>query len=115
MSKSIREQLRAATLGAKVNVKEKTVQWNGFDVVFRTPTLRVRQELLKRSKDENGDVDFVLFLVHSVQMCTFTSDGEQVFEPSDIDVLMEQYAGGFLDEFGAHVAELMNAGDKNPK
>lgn len=107
----IRKALRDATLGKKSVFAEKKVEIEGNTFVIRQPNLKQRQALLKKCKTDDGGIDFVDFLLWSVILCTHTEEGELVFEEQDYDVLINQPAGGFVEQLGNAVAEMTNISD----
>lgn len=110
----IRKVLRDATLGKKSQFKEKVVNLEGETFVIRQPNLRERQTLISKSKDANGELDMINFLVYSVILCTYTPDGsEKVFEDSDVEIMLGLPAGSFVEKLGNEIAELMSVGDEN--
>jgi hypothetical protein len=108
MSQSIRDKIRAATVGKKVNLRTKVFNYEGVDIEFRAPNLKVRRDLLNKSKGDNGELDMIEFIVQSVILCSFVPGTiERVFEESDRDVLLNQSTGSFVDIFGGEIAQLM--------
>lgn len=112
--KSIRDQIRAATIGAKSEFKTELVDWNGVEVEIRQPTHKSRKELFNKCKDKDGNLDATEFLVWSVIRNTYIpKTNETVFEAADYDALVEKPAGGFLDKFGEVAVRLFNPEGKN--
>ena len=115
MGDSIRDQIRAQTLGAKVSFKTTIFNYNGIDVEFRQPSLRDRKVLIEKSKNAAGEFDMIEFLVWAVISNTYVPETkDKVFEPSDYEVMMNQPAGSFVDKFGEQIAELLNV-ETDPK
>lgn len=109
MAQTIRDKIRAATLGKPTQFKSKTFTYEGVDVEFRQPNLRDRQLLITKSRNKAGDFDFVEFLVWSVISNTYVpGTTEKVFEESDYDAMIAKNSGSFVDKFGAEIAELLN-------
>ena len=116
MAQSIRDQIRAATLGAKPQFKSKEVEYNGISVELRQPNLRDRKKLLEASRNSKGDFDVILFTVNSVILCTYIpGTSEKVFSPEDVEAFMELNTGSFVETFSAAVSELMNTEETNVK
>jgi len=108
---SLRDRLRAKTLGAGGKRKEEIVEIDGETFIVRQPTVAQRSDILKRSKANTGDterVDIGEMQVWAVIHCTYTPEGEQVFEEADYDALKNQPTGGFVDQLGAAALRLMN-------
>lgn len=112
MAQSIRDQIRAATLGKKTQFKTKEFVYEGITVEFRQPNLKDRQLLINKSKTKDGEFDFVEFLVWSVISNTYVpGTDERVFENSDYESMISKPSGSFVDKFGAEIAEIMNVED----
>lgn len=110
--KSLRDRLRAKTLGAPKKRDEKIVEIDGEEFLVRQPTVAQRSEILRRSKATTGDVERIdvgEMQVWSVIFCTYTPEGEQVFEEADYSALKNMPTGGFLDRLAAVAMRLMNA------
>ena len=110
-----RDEIRSATVGSPKIFRKEILEHNGTKIEFRQPTVRTRKEINDRSqKDAEGDnvigkIDLWSFMVWSVIYCSFVpGTNEKVFEDGDFENLMEQPAGGFVDEFSTKVGELMN-------
>lgn len=109
---SIRDDLRAATLGAKAEFKKEIVSFGGVELELRQPSVKQRKDLFKRCMDENGRVEAMEYLTWGVLYCTFVpGTNERVYDDTDYDALMEKPSGGFLDKFGAIIGALMNVDD----
>lgn len=107
--KSLRDQIRAATVGSKTHFASKNVTWEGFEVEIRQPSYKSRKDLYKKCRDGEGNVDPTEFLVWSVIENTFVpGTDEKVFEKADYEGLISKPAGGFIDEFGAVAIEMFN-------
>ena len=121
---SVRDELRKATLGTKVEFRKKVVNYNGMDFEIRQPSVKARSELFKRCTDDKGKVDLMNFLTWSVIFNTYVPDdakdadgnpspdaGKLVYEEGDYATLVEKPAGGFMDQFGEIASELMNVNE----
>ena len=109
MSQSLRDQIRGVTVGAAVKFKSKTLNYKGFDVEFRQPTVKARRDLFDKSANDKGGVDILDFLVWGVIFNTYVPDTDElVFEDSDYASLVSKPTGGFMDLFGAEVSALLN-------
>jgi len=104
---NLRKLLRDATLGKKAQFKEKTINLEDQDFVIRQPNLRDRQALIEKSRNKQGEMDMVSFLIQSVILCTYTPEGERVFEQEDVDAMLNLPAGSFVEKLGNEIAELM--------
>lgn len=110
MSQSIRDKIRAATIGKKSQFRTKIFNYEGIEVEFKAPNLKDRKTLLNRAKGDNGDLDMINFIVWSVILNTYIpGTNERVFDESDYDAMMNQGTGSFVDQFGQEVAEIMTA------
>lgn len=111
---STRDEIRSATVGSKKNFRKETLLYNGMEIEFRQPTVRLRKEIHDKSQVEGKEndvskVDIWAYMVWSVIFCSFVpKTNEKVFEEGDFENLMEQPAGGFVDEFSTKISELLN-------
>lgn len=106
---SIRNSIRAATLGFTVPFKSEIINFNGVDVEIRQPSHKSRTELYKKATDESGKVDMLSFLTYAVILNTYVpGTQETVFEESDFEVMVAKPVGGFLDKFGETASKLLN-------
>jgi hypothetical protein len=106
---SLRDELRAATVGAKKVFRTKSVEWNGLKFEFRQPSLAGRRKLRDKALDDGGMIDIFEALVWGVIWNTYVpGTDELVFEETDYDSLVSTPPGGFMDEFAVEIAELYN-------
>ena len=108
---SARDRLRAKTLGAGGRRQEEIVEIDGEKFVVRQPTVAQRSDIFKKCKANTGEteqVDIGEMQVWAVIHCTYTPEGEQVFEEADYEALCNQPTGGFVDALGAAALRLMN-------
>lgn len=116
MAQSVRDKIRAATLGKPVQFKSKVFDYEGIDVEFRQPNLKDRQLLINKARKADGELDFVEFLVWSVIANTYVPEtSEKVFDDADYDVMIKQNSGSFVDQFGTEIASLMNVEEGSAK
>lgn len=109
---SLRDRLRSKTLGAGGKRKEEIVEIDGEKFVVRQPTVAQRSDILRRSKANTGDaerIDLGEIQIWATIHCTYTEEGEKVYETEDYEGLSEQPSGGFVDTLGAVGLRLMNA------
>ena len=105
---SVRDNIRKATVGKATNFRKEVVEYNGEKVELRQPSIKVRNELFKRSS-KNDTFDMSDFLVWSTIYSAYVPNtNERVFEETDYDTLIEMPTGSFVDEFADKIAELMN-------
>lgn len=119
--KNSRDALRAATIGAAHEFRQKVVDLgDGIQVLVRQPSVGARSDVRKRCTtiSANGTADFDIFdfLIWSVITCTYTVDTkERVYSDEDYAALRECPTGGFLDDLGAVASEMMNVDAKATK
>lgn len=112
---SIRDSIRSKTVGSKSEYRTIEMQYEGETIVFKQPSLRQRKQLVDRSI-VNKEVDGVLMQVWAVIMLTYDAEGNQVFDESDFDSLMNKPAGSFVDEFSDKALSLLgNAEEEEPE
>jgi hypothetical protein len=104
-----RDDLRAATVGAKVVLKKETVEWNGLKYEIRQASLAERKLLRQKVFSEDGSIDIFETLVWLVIRQTYVpGTDDRVFEETDYDIFMNNPAGTFVDEFGEIAAKINN-------
>jgi hypothetical protein len=116
---SLRDKLRAKTVGAKKEFRQTEVTWDGETFIVKQPTVAQRAYIMSKAKaqsafgkDDPDRMDLGELMVWAAIHCTYTPDGEKVFEESDHDSLIEQPSGSFVDEFGSAALGLMNVDSK---
>ncbi|HHW13401.1 MAG TPA: hypothetical protein GXX28_00525 [Firmicutes bacterium] len=115
---SMRDKLRAATVGAAKNFKSEVVEYAGHKFIVRQPSVAQRGEILKRSKISTGDVEKMdpgELQVWATVHCVYTEEGERVFEEADAESLRNEPSGGFVDAFSEVAIRLMNMGEQTAK
>lgn len=122
----LRDKIRSKTVGAKTKFANETLEIDGVEVEVRQPSVKTRSVLMKMSRDpkkakgmdtDNISADDVLsslnygkMQVLSVIYCTYVpGTDELVFDESDYDALINQPAGGFVDDISTVAMNLMNA------
>ncbi len=104
-----RDEIRAATIGAKKHFRTKIIQFNGVDVEIRQPTLRERRTLQEKCLDDKGNVDLFEFLLWAVIVNTYVpGTKEKVFDDADYEALLSEPIGGFVDRYSDSISDLMN-------
>jgi hypothetical protein len=112
---SVRDNIRAKTVGANSEFRKKTIKYEGIEVELRQPSVGSRKALMHKASIE-GKLDTAEFLVWGVIYNTYVPEtNELVFEESDYDVLIEKPTGGFMDQFAEVIAELMNVNSEVEK
>ena len=116
-----RKELRDKTVGAKKDLKNRIVEWDGDKFEIRQPTVSLRAKIMQKSRIPTGgdaediiaQVDYSVMQVWSVIYCTYVPDtDERVFEDQDAKSLREQPTGGFVDQFAEAATDLMNVSPK---
>lgn len=109
---TLREKLRAKTLGAKKTFKTETVEFDGEQFEIRQPSVAQRAAILQAAKAQLGDaekVDVAKLQVWATICCTYVPGEEApVFTEKDVDDLMKLPSGSFVDEFSSVALKLMN-------
>ncbi len=108
MSETARDILRSATVGASVVKNHKIVEWNGHNFEVRSPTLKQQKHLKKVSTDpKTKDQDAMKALCHGIIECVYIpGTDEKVFEPSDVDNMMDRGISDFIGVFMKTLADL---------
>ncbi len=112
---SARDRLRAKTVGAAKRFKEEIVEWEGEKFLIRQPSVAQRSAILQKARvktDEQGkvaDMDMAVLQVWAAICCTYVpGEDKPLFEEADVENLMGQPSGGFVDLFGNTALKLMN-------
>jgi|SRR6056297_941726 len=120
----LRNKIRSNTLGKTSKFASKLMMIGDVEVEIRQPSVGTRSILMKKSRDTksseiNADVsaadvldsiDYGKMQVLSVIYCTFVPNtDERVFDEQDYKALINQPAGGFVDDISAIAMEFMNA------
>jgi len=120
----LRNTIRSNTIGKKSKFASKLVDVGEDKVEVRQPSVKTRSILMKKSrgvkssKIEVGEVsaedvlqsiDYGKMQVLAVIYCTFVPDTEErIFTESDYEALINQPAGGFVDDISTVAMDLMN-------
>lgn len=107
----LRDQIRAATVGANKRFKSKILNVEGQDVEVRQPNVKARAAILKAAKASSGAEKLELgeLQVEAIIRCCFEPGTDiPVFEAGDRDGLMAQPAGGWFDALAEAAVELLN-------
>ena len=117
----MKDQLRAATLGANVTFKRESVTINGVSVEVVQPTLQQRGDIRKKAtkfsvesddSDKSAakmDFDITEMQLHGViELTVVPGTNERVFSATDIDELRNQPCGGWFDDLSAVAIRLLN-------
>lgn len=108
MSKSIRDQMRAATVGAPRTFKRTEVEYNGILFEFVQPSLRKRKEIVEKCTGEDGKVDSIGLMVESVIALTVVpGTDERVYDEADRAELVDMPSGSFVDEFAEKAVQVL--------
>lgn len=131
MFENTRDALRAKTVGRAAHLVTKRIAYyppiykedeNGvyldgheempIYVEVRQPTVRQRNDLIKLCRRPDGSVDELEFIVQAALHFVYVpGTNEHVFEKQDHENLLDQPAGGFVDQFSAEAIKLLNMED----
>ena len=116
---SIRDIVRSKA--ANGEFRTKIVEIDGERILVKQPSVRGRNDLMELATKENGKIDMAKFLILGlISNCYIPDDakdelgnrdpdaGLKIWEDTDFDSLVEQPAGGLIDELGTVAAELLN-------
>jgi hypothetical protein len=123
---STRDAIRAKLLGSPAPFKSLLFTPKGFDfqVEIREPTVRKRDDIIRSSGatkvPQKGqpapDFNQGRLVVEAILKCVYVPGTEDlVFGEADRPALLNQRAGGWVDELGEKVLEVMNIEDAKPK
>lgn len=108
---SLKDTIRNLTVGKKVDYKTVEMEYEGYKVVFKQPSQKIRRELFEKAT-KGEKVDLVALQVWTVIALTYDTEGNKVFDDADFDTIMNQPAGGFIDLFAEKAIELLGNGDQ---
>lgn len=106
-----RDLLRAATLGAAIHLKRRTVEIPQGTVEVLQPTVAQRRDILRGAGAKAGktDVDPALLQARAVMaLVVVPGTTEPVFEEGDLQGLLAQPCGGWFDELAEHALKMIN-------
>lgn len=107
MGMSVREALRQKTVGAKKSFKSKIIDFDGIEVEFRQPSLKVRKKISDKAKKVDGSFDIIDALIWNVIYSTYIpGTNDLVYEEGDYESMAEQSEGSFVTKFAQEIMEL---------
>lgn len=106
---TLRNELRAATLGAPTPGESKLIKIGDREFEVRQPTLAVRDRILQGCKDADGNTLLGKMSTLAAINCTFLPGTQvRVFDDADLDAMLNTRAGSsFVDTLGAAAVQLM--------
>jgi len=122
----IKDKIREKTVGAKKQFKEKKVWIDEDDdlyVIVKEPSVAQRTQILQKAQAQSagveGDFDKIdtgKMQVYAIINCTYTPDGEKVFDEADVEnMLNTPTTVEWLDEVGEVAMNLMNVQEDEGK
>lgn len=127
---NLRETLRAATLGRKSTFKSQLVKLEGPDgtpleVEVRAPSVRARGTILRKAgmlaaEKTGGAPEKQLLIEHMqveavLQLSYVPGTNQRVYEEADREQLLEQPAGGFVDQLAEVALPMLNVSELERK
>ena len=109
---SVRDKIRAKTVGAAKIFKSKIVYYEGIEVEVKEPSVDGWGEILQHAH-KDGEISIKEFLIWSVICCSYVpGTDERVFEVEDYDSLNGHPKSGFIGEFSDIANEMMAVDEK---
>lgn len=121
----LKDKIRSITIGKTSHFAKEIMEIDGVEIEVRQPSVKTRSILMKKSRDTSGSniegsdvsaedilqsIDYGKMQVLSVIYCTFVpGTNENIFDESDYKALINQPAGGFVDDISTVAMDLMNA------
>ncbi len=109
---SLRDRLRAKTVGAKKKFPSEILEHDGEQYEIRQPSVANRAAIMKKARIQTGDVeqlDIAALQIWAIIKCTYVPEtNERVFEDSDAQNFLDGPGGLFVDKFAAVAMRLMN-------
>lgn len=89
----LREKLLAAS-----GIKNSIIRFNGVEVEIAVPSIKQRNAIIKKCVSEDGlDLEAVASKA-IIEFCVVPGTDEKVFEPSDLEALLNAKPGSFADK-----------------
>jgi hypothetical protein len=104
-----RGDLRAATVGAKIELQSEIVEFKGLKYELRQPSLRERKQLRQKIFNEDGTVDvFEAMIWLTIWQTYIPGTNERVFDEVDYEMFLNNPSGSFVDDFGTKIVMMSN-------
>ena len=113
----LRDQIRAATVGANKVFTKKIVEYNGVKIEIRQPSIGGRADIMRKCKttfkdregNEKETFDMWEFLTMAVIYCSYVPGTEErVFDDHDYESILASPTGSFIDEFSTELIAILN-------
>ena len=109
MSKTLRDKIRARTVGAKNQFKSELVDYFDVQIEVRQVDISSRSEYINSAIDKNRNANTLKLQINAViASCFVPGTDEKVFEDTDYDVISESISGGYCDKLYETVQNLSN-------
>ena len=84
-----------------------------LEVLCIQPTVKERNNLIKTCRNPDGSFNEMEFIVQAAIRFVYDPETrERIYSPEDYDMLVNQPAGDFVDQFGGEAIELLTLGDR---
>jgi len=109
-SNSVRDKIRAATVGSKKQYRKELVELEGAQVEVRQLSLLERRDYMSASLDkESNSVDLLKLQVNAIiSSCYVPGTDEKVFEDTDEKAIGNSITGGYADTLWEAIQRLSN-------
>jgi hypothetical protein len=105
---TLRDKLRAKTIGAKKHFKRVSLDYEGETFEFLEPSVAQRRDIMKRLRGSKGEIDDIEFMVEAIILtCVEPNTEIKVFESTDFDGFMASPSGSFITAFGTKAVEAL--------
>ena len=105
---TLRDKLRAKTIGAKKQFKRASMEYEGETFEFLEPTIAERRDIMKKVRNKNGDFDDISFMIQAIILtCVEPNTENKVFDETCVESMLSQPAGSFVSDFGAKAIEVL--------
>ena len=111
---SLRDELRAVTVGKCVPFKREVVTIDGKDIYVRQPSVGERSRIDKAAR-VNDTFDWARYQAFCVIALTEDEGGVKVFEDADYDALIAAPAGSWFDQLFEAVQRATNTTENERK
>lgn len=111
----------AKTLSKSAKFRKVEMDWEGEKVVFKEPSVRVRNMIFDKASKPVGDkgdvkIDPFLFQAYTIVYCTFNEKGEQEFGEEHVEMMLDLPAGTeWFAKFAEQATKLLGADEDSKK
>jgi hypothetical protein len=108
-AKSLRDQIRAATVGSKNTFKSEKVTLNGIDIDVRQISIKARDMYVESALQKDQSVDLLKLKINAIiASCYVPGTEDLVYEDTDFDLISQSVTGGYADKIWVAIQKMSN-------